>query len=59
MSVSIYMLQTEEATRSAEGKQSRGIMFAEYNSQLCSFYSCYLLVNGRCLHFEALVVDGF
>ena len=22
-------------------------------------YSCHLLVNGRCLHFEALVVDGF
>ena len=23
------------------------------------FYSCYLLVNCRCLHIEALVVDGF
>jgi len=22
-------------------------------------YSCHLLVNGRCLRFEALVVDGF
>ena len=23
------------------------------------FYSGYLLVNGRCLHFVTLVVDGF
>ena len=59
MGVSIYTLQTEEATWSAKGKQSGGIMFAEYTSQLCISYNCHLLVNGRCLHFEAHVVDGF
>ena len=45
MSVSIYMLQTEEATWSAKGKQSRGIMFTEYTSQLCSFLQ--LLLTGK------------
>ena len=35
--VFIYILQTDEANWSAEGKQSRGIMSSAYTSKLCSF----------------------
>ena len=58
MGVSIYTLQTEEAL---------GLQKESNQGELCSqnilpsfavSYNCHLLVNGRCLHFEALVVDG-
>ena len=42
----------------------KGSKHGESHSQITlpSFavsYNCHLLVNGRCLRFEALVVDGF
>ena len=50
-------------------KQKRllGLQKESNQGELCSqnilpsfavSYNCHLLVNGRCLHFEALVVDG-
>ena len=49
-------------------KQKRLLQKESNQGELCSqnilpslavSYNCHLLVNGRYLHFEALVVDGF